>query len=154
MRYDFEIDRLMKKICTYNYIGTFPSNCMPSLLNEPMPWSFVVNTQQYGSEGEHWLGIVKYSYNNILFIDPLDLYFNHIEPFKSYLNSNAFYVCTIPYAIQSTLSDACGDFCAFILSSLPFYNFNLCTLIVDNFSETDFFNYHYTVTKWFKDHSK
>ncbi len=129
------------------YKGAYPLNMMPEPKSTTdRPFSFIFNSDPDFLKGQHWMLIClpPDGSRGPLFIDPLGV--------KLYIRSNLIrksvvdYVESfedlsrlqeVPFACQNPFSLHCGQFCAFILSLLPMYSYNIHNLFANEFIADD-----------------
>lgn len=123
------------------YQGTWPINHLP-----PPPTSsrsdafcFILNTEDCNQAGVHWLAVCfppTYQKKEALFIDSLAFPHTLTNPvLRDYFKGCM--VKSAPFAIQSWQSSACGYFCAYILTLLETYLYDLHYLYECQFCPSD-----------------
>lgn len=93
--------------------GVYSSDTIPSF-HKSFPIFYIVNTDVHTGPGKHWVMIFVQAINtNIEWFDPLGKfpseYNDYLHKFVS-KNNNAEFIMN-SFAVQSELSDKCGQFC-------------------------------------------
>ena len=99
------------------YIGDYPQDALPSLEEIIRPTYMVVNTDDAGGEGEHWLGIVLKA-KSCFYFDSYGLQVINMEiiNFLTSLKYKSVYYSSKP--VQHINSNMCGYYVASFLHSL------------------------------------
>ena len=150
--YSEELDYEISKDFPNSFLGVFSIDNFPQHVN--LPWySYIVNTDPSYRQGMHWMAVCKPpDTSNILFLEPLALLLHKILNSGKLFNSpamDALKIKTLPFAIQSFQSRACGQFCAYMLCHLPSYYYNLDRMICLEFDDVDLKFNENKVVNWF-----
>ncbi len=147
---DVQLDGVLYKLLPNTYLGTFPLNKLPA--NASPPFCFIVNTDNDYRDGTHWMAVHILNCNKAIFIEPLGMPLHLLRfstPLNTFLTGHSLYTETLPFQVQPSYSQACGQFCAYILYHLPMYDYSLTKLAQREFLADDLdFNVN-QVTKWF-----
>lgn len=123
------------------YLGDYPIDRLPSTCPSP-PYSLVVNCDREGEPGSHWFAIALVRERNLLFIEPIGLgplLLASSKPLQKWVKDRggdgacATSITHMPYGVQPLHSTLCGAYCAYILSRLPLYNYQLESLVRGEF---------------------
>ena len=154
MRYANELDKILHCIVPHFY-GVVAMDKLPELpTSENL--CFIVNSDPSYREGKHWMGVYIVN-KRAIFIEPFGLPLHKLlysNPLNLYFTQHALYTETLPFPIQPVNSDTCGEFCAYILSHLPLYQYSLNRLATNEFLPNDLEYNRRLVEKWWLDVSK
>ena len=128
------INRMLFRSRQYGFIGTFPCDKLPRIIN--FPCSLVINTGPSTTPGEHWVAISFDKDGNGLYFDsfgnpPLK------EEILYFLNKYSLYTWKYnPFILQSETSSTCG-----------YYAVLFIRLIIRNVKFKNIINLFYKNTK-------
>ena len=132
-----QLDEVLYRVLGEKYAGAWAIDQLPTVDRDP--FFVIINTDPSFAPGEHWLGICFVGWKAI-FVDPMALPLHKLNPIiRSYI-SRASVIETMPHAVQGWFngSERCGEFCAYILTNLGNFAYNLGDLVRSCFSDVDF----------------
>lgn len=144
--YTDELNNILYRQLPHSYAGCWSIDTIPARKSG----CFILNTDNSEERGSHWLAICfppNAAQQYALFIDPLG-WPHHLlnRRLRAYFTSIP--VKVMPFSIQALTSECCGQFCAFILSHLPLYDYNLDWLIETTFSSSNLRGNDSIVKSW------
>ena len=168
-----ELDIVISSEHAHHYLGDFPLDKIPPVdkvfslvvkegLLSKYIISFIVNCDVEGEPGSHWLAIVVFHNGSgdgggeVIFIEPMGLdrlLLTLLNPLNQWIRKALSYgdgmkFTTLPFPIQPLHSTLCGAYCAYILSHLHLYNFQLNTLIAREFLEENLSENDHRISNW------
>lgn len=132
-----ELDHVLHNILP-SYQGTYALDQLPQ--NRLMrPSSLICNTDVASLPGTHWMALcLPPQHHLIYFIEPYDLALHKLlPPLYEWMKQYPSQIITLPYTLQPLESRLCGAYCAFILTHLPKFHYNLNALVYQHFSSYD-----------------
>lgn len=135
----FELDIVFSSNSSgINYLGDFPIDSIPPVDSfYSGPTSCIVNCDVASEPGSHWFALAIIPKNReVLFIEPMGLeklLLRSLKPLDQWCKRALHRVgggrlSMLPFAIQPRQSTLCGAYCAYIISRLHLYNFDLKSL--------------------------